>query len=146
MSRRVHGLRLGSSRSPLVQAFELHAFASDPAPRDELAARQGVHEEVVMEATTLFEPEVMPDSHHESSARSARTVHGVERVASTVLGGLALASGLRQRSSGGAMLAILGGEMIYRGVTGVCPLYGAMGISTAGSEGKTSPVKVDWHH
>lgn len=54
-----------------------------------------------------------------------------ERWAS-MLGGAALtAYGLTRRSLSGTALALAGGSLIYRGATGHCPAYGAMGVSTA---------------
>jgi len=53
----------------------------------------------------------------------------VERWAS-VLGGAALVSyGVKKRSQGGTLLAMLGGDLIYRGTTGYSPLYRALGIA-----------------
>src|SRR5947208_11908183 len=53
----------------------------------------------------------------------------VERWAS-VLGGAALVSyGVKKRSRGGTLLAILGGDLIYRGTTGYSALYCAVGIA-----------------
>jgi uncharacterized membrane protein len=53
----------------------------------------------------------------------------VERWAS-VLGGAALVSyGVKKRSQGGTLLAILGGDLLYRGTTGYSPLYRALGIA-----------------
>jgi uncharacterized membrane protein len=53
----------------------------------------------------------------------------VERWAS-VLGGAALVSyGVKKRSQGGTLLAMLGGDLIYRGTTGYSALYRALGIA-----------------
>ncbi len=53
----------------------------------------------------------------------------VERWAS-VVGGAALVSyGVKKRSQGGTLLAMLGGDLIYRGTTGYSPLYRALGIA-----------------
>lgn len=54
-----------------------------------------------------------------------------ERAASAVGGGALVVYGLTRRSLGGALLAGLGGVLAYRGITGHCPAYGALGISTA---------------
>jgi len=54
-----------------------------------------------------------------------------ERLAS-VLGGVALARyGLKLNSPGGALLALAGGMLVYRGLTGHCDIYRSLGLSTA---------------
>lgn len=60
-----------------------------------------------------------------------KNVGTVERWGS-VLGGTALtAYGLKSRSLSGAALALVGAGLVYRGVTGQCQLYQALGINTA---------------
>jgi uncharacterized membrane protein len=61
-----------------------------------------------------------------------------ERVASAVLGGGAVVYGLSRRSLGGAALAVVGAGLLYRGVTGRCPVYRALGVSTAATMDTTS--------
>jgi len=65
-----------------------------------------------------------------------------ERWAS-VLGGSALALlGLARRSLVGGALAALGAGLVYRGVSGRCPLYGTLGVSTAsGSRGSADRAR-----
>jgi uncharacterized membrane protein len=59
------------------------------------------------------------------------------------IGGAALAAyGLRRRSLGGVALAALGGSLVYRGMTGYCQLYQALGINTAEDEGGLQAVEV----
>jgi uncharacterized membrane protein len=49
-----------------------------------------------------------------------------------VLGGGALALyGLRRGTLGGLVAAVAGGSLIYRGLSGHCPLFSSLGISTA---------------
>lgn len=68
-----------------------------------------------------------------------------ERWASTI-GGSALAvygitQLIRNGSWGGAVLALVGGSLVYRGASGHCAMYEAAGINTAGTgEGAKSPV------
>lgn len=62
---------------------------------------------------------------------SDHNVGGAERLLSTAAGGALLVSGLRQRSSAGLLLGILGGYLVYRGVSGRCEIYNALGIDTA---------------
>ena len=58
-------------------------------------------------------------------------VHHNERLASALGGGLALAWGLSQRSTLGKVAALLGGSLVYRGVSGHCHVYQAIGVTTA---------------
>jgi uncharacterized membrane protein len=58
----------------------------------------------------------------------------VERIAS-VLGGAALITfGLLRRSRAGWSMAAAGAPMLYRGLRGHCPMYGALGINRASRE------------
>lgn len=57
-------------------------------------------------------------------------VNHTERVASAVLGGSLLTLMLRRRSLGGAVAALAGGELLYRGISGHCHLYEALGLSS----------------
>lgn len=59
----------------------------------------------------------------------------VERWASSIGGGALALYGLTRGSLGGIALAILGGALVQRGVTGHCNVYGAMGYSSAGEAG-----------
>ncbi|MDQ3255433.1 MAG: DUF2892 domain-containing protein [Acidobacteriota bacterium] len=59
-----------------------------------------------------------------------------ERLASAVGGGALALYGLSPRSWGGLALAILGGSLLYRGTTGHCSTYSALGVNTA----KDTPV------
>ncbi len=62
---------------------------------------------------------------------SKPNVNSFERLASLLGGGLLTFYGLRRRSPGGLGLALAGGYMVYRGLTGHCPLYQAFHIDTA---------------
>ena len=55
----------------------------------------------------------------------------------SVIGGTVLALyGLAQRGLGGAVLALLGGLLVHRGVTGHCKMYEQMGVNTAETGGE----------
>jgi len=61
-----------------------------------------------------------------------------ERVLS-LLGGSALTvAGLSQRSLAGLLLAGLGGGLVYRGLTGHCPMYESLKVNTAGHSPQAS--------
>ena len=54
-----------------------------------------------------------------------------ERAISKVAGGFLLMYGLSRFSLTTLLLSVAGGAMIYRGMTGHCHLYDALGMSTA---------------
>jgi uncharacterized membrane protein len=59
----------------------------------------------------------------------------------SALGGAALVGfGLSRRSLGGAALAALGGSLLWRGATGHCGLYNALGVNTAVARGSATSV------
>jgi uncharacterized membrane protein len=74
---------------------------------------------------------------------SSVNVSGMERWASSIGGGALALYGITRLISrgsvGGAVLALVGGSLIYRGTTGHCSMYEAMGINTAGT-GTDNPV------
>jgi uncharacterized membrane protein len=67
-------------------------------------------------------------------SESENNVGEPERWASVIVGSALSAYGLKSRSLGGLALAAAGGVLMWRGATGHCPLYGALGISTAEEE------------
>jgi uncharacterized membrane protein len=68
----------------------------------------------------------------------------IERWASAIGGGALAVYGITRLISrgsvGGAVLALVGGSLIYRGTTGHCDMYQALGIDTAGTTGAENPV------
>lgn len=61
----------------------------------------------------------------------ARNVGAIERWISVGLGGLLLLGAFRRRDVLGALAGAGSAVLLYRGVTGYCPAYGAIGIDTA---------------
>lgn len=78
--------------------------------------------------TTADEPSTEEDG---TTRRSRTNVAQWERAASTVLGGALFLRGLRQRSLGGAISALTGGALCYRGLTGHSHLYRLLDVNTA---------------
>src|SRR5438128_235126 len=72
-----------------------------------------------------------------SQERRAPSVNvaDTERMISFVGGGLMTVFGLREGSLGGLCLALAGGALAYRGLTGHCHMYEALGVSTAEPRG-----------
>jgi uncharacterized membrane protein len=61
----------------------------------------------------------------------------------SLIGGAALvAYALKRRSPGSAALALVGGGLVYRGMTGSCQLYRALGINTAAADGGSRVIEV----
>lgn len=63
-----------------------------------------------------------------------------ERWLSIVAGGILTAYGLSRRSLGGLGLAAIGGSLLYRGGTGHCSLYQALGYSSSCSHGSQASI------
>jgi len=70
----------------------------------------------------------------QKSAVSEMNVGEMERWASGVAGAALSLYGLKRRGLFGWALAALGGSLVYRGATGTCQMYKAMGINTAKSQ------------
>ena len=60
-----------------------------------------------------------------------------ERIGSLAAGAGLVAYGLSRRSIGGVLLALLGGALIKRGVTGHCEMYSALGVNSRHLNGET---------
>ena len=65
----------------------------------------------------------------------ARNVGAIERWVSLGAGGALALGALRVRGALGAAGGAASAFLVYRGITGYCPAYGALGVSTAGHEG-----------
>ncbi|MGH9943312.1 MAG: SRPBCC family protein [Pyrinomonadaceae bacterium] len=65
-----------------------------------------------------------------------------ERWASGIGGGALALYGLTRGSLGGVALALIGGALAYRGVTGHCDVYEAIGVRTASGEIENPNVSV----
>ncbi len=69
-----------------------------------------------------------------------RNLNDTERLASLVGGGTMIAWGLARRKWDGLALAAVGSGLIYRGATGHCQLYEAIGVNTAKRVGRNVSV------
>ncbi|MBA2244057.1 MAG: DUF2892 domain-containing protein [Gemmatimonadetes bacterium] len=54
-----------------------------------------------------------------------------ERWLSVIVGGMLTLAGIERRSRRGALLALLGGSLLHRGLTGHCYTYQALGVNSA---------------
>ena len=59
-----------------------------------------------------------------------KNVGQVESLVSATLGGLLLVRGLLPRSISQAALLLVGGSLLYRGLTSHCATYAALGVNT----------------
>lgn len=74
-------------------------------------------------------------------ARSAPpNVGQTERWASMALGGSLLLAGLIRGRLSGLLMAVGGGTLLYRGMSGQCSVYRALGVNTAESRGPATSV------
>jgi uncharacterized membrane protein len=73
---------------------------------------------------------VLPEQQHTRAVRHPRNVGELERGLSLIGGGALVLYGLR-RSLGNLALMLGGGALIYRGLTGYCAAYQALGVNTA---------------
>ncbi|MBX6316485.1 MAG: SRPBCC family protein [Isosphaeraceae bacterium] len=85
------------------------------------------------EAARRAWPALHPEEHYVN-------VGDTERLLSQLGGGLLLGLGLWRSGVRGLVMAGLGGALLYRGVTGHCPLYQALGASTAYEPGPADSV------
>jgi uncharacterized membrane protein len=63
-----------------------------------------------------------------------------ERLLSLAGGGLLAWLGMREGGLGGAAVAVAGGALVYRGLTGHCPVYAATGVNTAERHARQASV------
>ncbi len=63
-----------------------------------------------------------------------------ERWASALIGGALALYGLTRGTFAGLGLALLGGPLLYRGLTGHCDLYQALGMNTACSRATSQEI------
>ena len=80
-------------------------------------------------AVAAFKRESPQDA--ETWQPSSMNVGNVERWLSMLGGGMLAAYALKRRGPTGAAAAVAGAALLYRGATGHCDVYGALGVSTA---------------
>lgn len=62
--------------------------------------------------------------------QTQKNVNDAERWVSVVFGSALAAYGLKKRSGRGLVLSALGGALVWRGATGFCAVYDALGLSS----------------
>jgi uncharacterized membrane protein len=76
-------------------------------------------------------PDRTIDQEDQWSDQARANVGSTERTISIAAGAILALTGLAKRSPVGLVLAAIGGGLIYRGVSGQCPVYRAAGIDTS---------------
>ena len=107
-------------------------FESEMGAREKMASNR---EEIMQK------PELLPE--RTESGRLSVNVGDTERLLSTIGGGALALYGLTRGSFSGIALALAGGALIYRGVTGHCNLYEAMGVNTATGTRSAKSARVE---
>jgi uncharacterized membrane protein len=92
-----------------------------------------------MHTATSYPTESYLAAHPEHPALRVN-VSEAERTASLLGGGLLAGFGLSRMSLGCLALAALGGAFMYRGLTGHCHVYGALGLNTAEPHGPATAI------
>ncbi len=92
-------------------------------------------------------PVNIPNELPAEAVKEGVNVGKVERIASAVIGGALLGYGIKERSPLSLVLALFGGGLLYRGASGECELYRALGYNTANEStgGATDHVARDFH-
>lgn len=80
----------------------------------------------------------MIEQRDENITGSHRNLSETERTISLIAGAALALFGLSRRSWGGLGLAMTGGVLAYRGATAHCPVYEALGVSSAEEDTKGS--------
>ena len=96
--------------------------------------------------STMSSPSTMSEFHTPARQEACHRMQTInvgetERMASLIGGGALALLGLSRGSLSGLGLAALGGALAYRGATGHCSLYGALGMSTAEPRGPATGVR-----
>jgi len=91
------------------------------------------------EPTSLRQRQATMSKSSDSRSACPKNVGNSERVLSAAAGVALGAVGLHRRSIPGLIIAGLGGALIYRGASGHCSAYSALGMSTADA---AKPVRV----
>ena len=81
---------------------------------------------------------------HAHLTHAEKNVNDPERWVSVIAGSALALYGLKLRSIPGFVLSALGGALAWRGATGHCPVYGAMGVSSVPDDGRQ--VSVPYGH
>src|SRR5687768_14090973 len=92
--------------------------------------RERYDEQVARQEQLEWQPEQYSGNRQEHRP-DGRNVGDVERLVSAAAGGLLAVLGLSRGSVPGLIVTGVGGALVYRGLSGRCPAYSALGVDTA---------------
>jgi uncharacterized membrane protein len=78
-----------------------------------------------------FEPHSESEQENNGNGHDGINVGKYERIASAVGGGALVGYAIKSRSKAGIALGLIGAGLLYRGATGQCEAYRALGVDTA---------------
>jgi len=78
-----------------------------------------------------FEPHNESEQQNKQDGNTGVNVGKYERIASAVGGGALVGYALKSRSKASVALGLIGAGLLYRGATGQCEAYRALGVNTA---------------
>jgi uncharacterized membrane protein len=78
-----------------------------------------------------FEPHNEAEQQKNDNGNTGVNVGKYERIASAVGGGALVGYAIKSRSKAGIALGLIGAGLLYRGTTGQCEAYRALGVNTA---------------
>jgi len=81
---------------------------------------------------------------HAAITHQEKNVNDPERWVSVIAGSALAAYGLKMRTIPGLVLSALGGALVWRGATGHCMVYEALGVSSVAEDGRQ--VSVPYGH
>jgi uncharacterized membrane protein len=80
-----------------------------------------------------FEPHNESEQQNNENGNTGINVGKYERIASAVGGGALVGYAIKTRSKTAVALGLIGAGLLYRGATGQCDAYRALGVNTAGT-------------
>jgi uncharacterized membrane protein len=97
-----------------------------------------------MVAFSTTRPSSLREPASTMTCASQKNVGDIERVASVISGGLMILNAIPSRPLSALLLGGCGAALIYRGITGHCECYKALGISTRNEEGRMTAVPAQY--
>jgi uncharacterized membrane protein len=97
-------------------------------------------EEVGSAPLREFRRRYQSSSKRRSHSKRRQNVGQGERMVSATAGAILALQGLARRDLTGALIAAVGGALVYRGATGRCSVYQRMGVNTAEGQSRLAPA------
>jgi len=97
-----------------------------------------------MVAFSMIQESSLREPASSMTCASQKNVGDTERLGSVIGGGLMILSAIRSQPLPALLFGACGAALIYRGVTGHCECYKALGISTRNDEGRMTAVPAQY--